>query len=209
MGKISEIFGSKSSYEGKKADELTEKEIKCMIKDFEKLKEQNNEKILECFKTRRSIRKFAPDKKVPFKDICSIVEAGMGAPAASNIQNYRFIFIEKRDRMLEVGNRFNQQCWLADASCLLIVLREDYHLNEMFPETGKKLSIQNVAAVIENILMAVHVLGYGACWIAGNDNKLLKEFLGIPDNFYLDASNVSFFIFGFSSAKPIGITASK
>ncbi len=180
------FIGKKPVSEHKLPEEYTTKDIKELLKENEKLKTQTSEKLLECFQTRRSIHKFETEKKVPWKDIYKIIEAGSGAPAAGNVQNYQFIVVSDPTTKREIGNRFGQQYWISDASTLILVLRDDYHLRKMFPESGEKLCIQNISVVVENMLMAAHIMGYGSCWVAANDTQLVKDYLEIPAEIYLE-----------------------
>ncbi|MFW6283716.1 MAG: nitroreductase family protein [Minisyncoccales bacterium] len=185
--KILALFGRKKGYEEKLIEEFDKSDIKQLIEDLENCKRGYRHFILDSFKTRRSIRKFNPERKIPFKDIHDILDASMNAPCAANIQGYKFILIENNDKKLGVGKRFEMQNWIADASHLILVLRDDYHVREMFPDSGETLCVQGVAALIENILLLVHMFGYGACWVAGNNNELVKNYLGVPSNMFLEA----------------------
>ncbi|HON06620.1 MAG TPA: nitroreductase family protein, partial [Verrucomicrobiota bacterium] len=46
--------------------------------------------------------------------------------------------------------------------------------------------LQDCAAAIENLLLAAHILGLGACWLGvhprENRIKAIKEILGLPEN---------------------------
>lgn len=54
-----------------------------------------SEHIMNLIKTRRSIRIFT-GKKIPKKDILSIIEAGVWAPSGCNMQELRFLILDKK-----------------------------------------------------------------------------------------------------------------
>lgn len=141
---------------------------------------------IEKFKTRRSIRKYSP-KEVEWKCIYNIIEASLNAPCAGNIQNTHIIVIEDKKLIQEIAKAESQQYWIADASIVLAVIREDTRLEDLYPNNGKKYSIQHTAAVIENILMLAHFHDYGACWVESCENEVLKELLGVPLESVVDA----------------------
>ena len=53
-------------------------------------------KIIDIIKKRRSIREFL-DKQVEFHKIVDVIEAGMHAPSAGNLQNWKFIIVKDKN----------------------------------------------------------------------------------------------------------------
>ena len=157
-----------------------------MKKENQLLKEGIKTQSLEKFKTRRSIRKFS-DKQVDSAVLYSIIESATNAPCAGNIQNYNIIIVTDKKKKHELGKLAFQQFWLSDAPVLLVVVRDNYHLEQLYPQEGKTYSIQNCAAMIENVLMLAHFHDLGACWVEAYDNEVLKEYLGIPIEHRVDA----------------------
>lgn len=133
---------------------------------------------IKSFKTRRSIRRFS-HKPVDWKIIYEIIDGALNAPCAGNVQNYDVIVIEDKLRKHEISKIEAQQYWLAEAPYLLVVVRDNSRLQELYIDKGFEYSIQNSAAFIENILMLVHMHDLGACWVNAGDNGVLKEYLGV------------------------------
>ncbi len=174
-------------YDYKKVNEETQKEISNESKNSIKEDRDNFKKeALEKFKTRRSIRRFS-NHEIPWEIIYNILEGALNAPAAGNIQNYKILVVTEKKKRYDLGKIAFQQYWLSDAPVLLIVIRDDYHLIQMYPDEGEVYSIQNTSAVIENILMLAHFYDLGACWVGAYDNDVLKERLGIPMEKRVDA----------------------
>ncbi len=188
--KIKNLFASSSnsyySPDSNPSKEPPEKIIKRLQKELDELKNNLPKIASEKFRTRRSIRKFS-NKEVPWEIIHDIVECGLNAPAAGNIQNYNIILISDKKKKYELGKLAFQQYWISDAPMLIIIVRDNYHLCEMYPNEGQTYAIQNTAALIENILMMAHFHNLGACWVEAYDNEVLKDFLGIPPEKIVDA----------------------
>lgn len=161
-------------------------QLKILEKENEILKSEVKVSALEKFKNRRSIRKFS-DKKIDWKVIYDIIEAGLNAPAAGNIQNYKVIVIANEADKRELGKLSFQQYWLAEAPFVLIVVRDNHRLMQLYPQEGEIYAVQNSAAMIENMLMYAHFCDLGACWVEAYDNSVVKEFLEIPADMTVDA----------------------
>lgn len=190
---IKNFFAKKESYyepdkdtEKKKKKELPLDELKRLRKENEVLKGKLTKAMTEKFKTRRSIRKFS-SREVSWELIYNIIEGALNAPAAGNIQNYWAIVIKDVKKRHELGKMAFQQYWLADAPVLIVVVRDDFHISQMYPEEGPTYSIQNSAAFIENLLLLAHFNDLGACWVEAYDNEVIKEFLGVSMDKTVDA----------------------
>ncbi len=170
----------------------------------------NFEDFLEVLKTRRSIRKFLPDE-ITEADIKKIIQAASYAPSGGNLQNWHFIITrpkEVRERMLEVisnkiekilpsigsqkaRNEFSSYSKymkiFEGAPVVIAVIRKPYRslasgIMKRFKIPYKTdAGIQGVSAAIQNLLLAAHVLGYGACWMTGPliAREELEKLLGV------------------------------
>lgn len=164
-----------------------EKECKKLQKENDELKESFKDQCIQSFKTRRSIRKFNPTRKPDFKLIFDIIEAGLNAPVAGNLQNFRIIIVEDEAQRRRLSEIAYQQYWVSEAPYVIVIVRDDMHVSAMYPDKGELFSIQNVSAVIENIVMASHMSGLGACWVGVDDNDAIKDLLGVPGGRHVDA----------------------
>jgi len=185
MDTIKDLFNSKK-INNNNINLTIEEEVKLLRKENNILKEESIKKVLEKFKTRRSIRKFS-DQKIDSNLIFNILEGSINAPCAGNIQNYKILVIEDENKKRELGKLAFQQFWLSDAPVILVIVRDNYNLSQLYPKEGKTYAIQNCAALIENILMLTHFYDLGACWVEAFDNEVLKEYLKIPQELVVDA----------------------
>lgn len=164
-----------------------EKECKKLQKENNYLKSSFRNQAITYFKTRRSISRYNPTRKPDFKLIFDIIESGLNAPCAGNLQNYKVIIIEDEEKRREVATLAYQQYWVSEAPYLLVIVRDDMHVKSLYPDKGELYSIENVAALIENILMATHMSDLAASWVAVDDNGALKDLLSVPVDRHIDA----------------------
>jgi len=137
---------------------------------------------IECIKTRRSIRKFKEDK-VPFTLVSEVVNAGRLAPSCGNIQPWKFIVVSDLDKREAISEACLHQSWMAKAPVIIVICSEPVKVEKYYGLRGEKLyNIQNCAAAAENMLIAAHALGLGACWVGAFDEEKIISILSIRDN---------------------------
>ena len=137
--------------------------------------------VFECIKTRRSVRKFL-DVPVEWDKVGTVVDAGRCAPNAGNLQNWKFIIILEESTRKAIADACLQQHWMAKAPVHILVCSEPEKGKRFYGIRGERLySVQNCAAAVENMLLAAHSVGLGACWVGAFDEDKLKSITGIPD----------------------------
>lgn len=116
--------------------------------------------VLECLRTRRSVRAYLPDA-VPAEKLDRIVEAGLYAASGMNRQGTVILCItdrELRDRLSEMNAAImgvDGTDPFYGAPCVLVVLAD-----RTVP-TG----IYDGSLVLGNMMNAAHAEGLGSCWI--------------------------------------------
>jgi nitroreductase len=126
--------------------------------------------LFEAIRTRRSVRKFT-GAPVPLDDLEKIVDAGRLAASGNNRQPWEFIVITDHETMRCL--RVPEDHWSQKAGALIAVV--------MDPES--RWWVEDAAASVQNMLLACHALGYGACWIEGyslRNEETFKPLLDIP-----------------------------
>jgi nitroreductase len=137
--------------------------------------------VFECIRTRRSIRQWL-SKPVEFEKIVAIIEAGHCAPSAGNLQDWRFIIVTDREIIRKLPQHCIGQSYVA-APVVIAVCSDTELANKYYGLRGKRLySTQDAAAAIENMLLAAHALGLGACWIGAFDEDKIKEIFQMPED---------------------------
>lgn len=137
--------------------------------------------VTDCIKKRRSIRKFKPGS-IPWDSVCKIVEAGLHAPSAGNMQNWKFIVVSEKERRNAIAEAAAQQYWMAQAPIHIVITADVRKAREFYGIRGERLyAVQNCAAAVENMLLAAHSLGIGSCWVGAFDEEKLRSILEIRD----------------------------
>jgi nitroreductase len=135
------------------------------------------DKRLEFVFRRRSIRKYA-GKPVDEKDIRALLEAGMAAPSASNLQPWHFVVVTNRSKLRELSEVHPYGKMLAEAGLAIAVCGD--------PQISERYWDQDGAAATENILLAAEGLGLGAVWLGCHPRierkDAIRKVLGIPDS---------------------------
>lgn len=128
--------------------------------------------------TRRSIRSYTPE---PVSDhiVTQLLQAAMSAPTAAN-QPYHFVVIRDRNTMEAVLGFHPHARMLKQASVAIAVV------GDPSIEALKGRWVLDCAAATENILIAAHALGLGACWVGiyPVEERIegLRRLVGMPDH---------------------------
>ncbi len=131
--------------------------------------------VLEAIKSRRSIRKYAGDR-VSDDQIRDILEAGRWAATKGNKQPWEFIILKDEKIRSELAEALPSGKFLAQAPIgIAVAIKSDNSPDA--PLDG--------AAATQNMLLAAHALGLGACWISVYDTASeneAKRILNIPED---------------------------
>lgn len=133
--------------------------------------------IFEAIYKRRSIRKY---KKEPIekKLLEKAIDAGRWAPSARSENPWKFIVLTDRKRIDELQNIIGSNgVFLKQATAAIVVICKD-----------TKYYLEDGCAATQNILLALHALGLGACWIAGDKKPYdmdVLNFIQAPPNYKL------------------------
>ncbi|HIC96393.1 TPA: nitroreductase family protein [Candidatus Bipolaricaulota bacterium] len=118
------------------------------------------EEFLDLIKGRRTVREFTPEP-VDEQDLEKIMEAGRWAPSGKNTQPWGFILVKSREKREALAALSHQGELIRSAPvCLAVLLDHDRGYD-------RDKDMQGIGACVENMLLAAHALGLGACWIGG------------------------------------------
>jgi nitroreductase len=138
--------------------------------------------VLNCIKTRRSIRKYL-DKPIPWDNVVNIIEAGKDAPTSGNLQNFKFIVCVDAAKRQALARAALDQTWMQDAPVHIVICSIPEKSAMFYGIRGERLyAVQNCAAAAENMLLAAHSLGLGACWVGAFEEELVRDICGIDVN---------------------------
>jgi len=136
-------------------------------------------KKLTMFWGRRSIRAFT-SKPVSDEIIVDLLRAAMAAPSAAARDPWRFIVVQDPVMLRRAAAALPHGGMLGGASAGIVVCGDPAAAHD------GQLSylLQDCSAAIENLLLAAHVLGLGACWLGVHPREsriaALRTLFGIP-----------------------------
>ena len=161
-------------------------------------------------KARRSIRRLRPDP-VPRELLIEALDAARWAPSAHNAQPWRFVVVTDKHVKEELAKSM-AEAWrrdlLADGvpegkvrelteasierftkapvlvlACLSMEGMHEYP-DERRRRAERIMAVQSVAAALQNLLLAAHALGLGACWYCAPlfCPDVVRRVLGLPED---------------------------
>jgi nitroreductase len=113
---------------------------------------------MEAITTRRSVREFTDEPVAP-EELDRLIEAARWAPSGLNNQPWRFMKVLDRRLNTEISNMTKYRGVVAGAAALIAVFLDH---EDMYDRTKDLLA---TGAAIQNILLAAHEMGLGACWL--------------------------------------------
>ena len=135
---------------------------------------------LEAIRNRRSVRDFT-DTTVTAEQVDLLLRAAMAAPSAGNQQSWRFVVVRDRETLARLGESTPYGKPMGRAALGIVVLADPGA--ETFPGNWPN----DCAAATENVLVAAHAIGLGACWLGvypGQDREAaVGAVVGLPEGF--------------------------
>lgn len=126
---------------------------------------------------RRSVREWT-DACVPDEVIQKVLNAGLWAAHACNLQSVRYLVIREE----EAPGLFRGSD--IPGGPVHIVLLQDmrvYRANPVMPESNQLL---DAGAAGQNLVLAAHAYGLGGCWLTFTSESMkqrIREFAGLPE----------------------------
>lgn len=141
--------------------------------------------MLDLILSRRSYRgKFAP-APVPREDLIRIMQAGLAAPSGCNKQTTSLIAVDD-PALLQRLRAVIQPPVGETAPAMICVLTR-----RIIAYRDRCFAVQDYAAAIENMLLAIAELGYQSCWYEGHITdedqigRQMADILGVPEEYEL------------------------
>jgi nitroreductase len=136
-----------------------------------------NEIISKIIRQRRSIRKFTA--QIPAEqEIEQVLEAARWAPSGQNNQPWKFMVI--RDTKTREGlTQFTSYKRIVRGAPISIVVCLDTAISY-----NRDKDLMAIGAAIQNLLLCVHSLGLGACWLGEiiNRKDKVSQYLDLASN---------------------------
>lgn len=146
--------------------------------------------FFECVEKRRSIRKFTGEK-VTEEELRRILQAGIAAPSAGNMQAREFILAKTKESITGIagvtdtgitarGGRLTQE-WIAGADVAVVICFDEKRMAARYGDKGRyTMTLLDCMGVAQNMMLAVTALGLGSTCVIGFDAAALKKLLSVP-----------------------------
>lgn len=117
-------------------------------------------RTLELIFGRRSIRVFRPGV-IPEGTVRQLLAAAMAAPSAVAKDPWHFVVVRQRETLSRMAGVLSNGSMLHGAALAISVC------GDLETAHDRQLSylLQDCAAATQNLLLAAHALGLGACWL--------------------------------------------
>ena len=134
--------------------------------------------LQDAIRGRRSVRRFH-DEPVSEADLERLIEAAVWAPSGGNAQSWRFVVVQdetriRRLRMVSPGLPGPPPCVIAVCQDMDSAERQGARLGR------EKLTLFDSAMAAQNIMLAAHAAGLGACVVASFHAGGIKAVLELP-----------------------------
>lgn len=135
--------------------------------------------VHEAIHTRRSIRKYQ-DRPVSGESIEQLLSAAMTAPSARNGQPWQFVVIDDRQLLDACADVCPNAAMIRGAPMAILVC------GDLKLEGSEGYWMVDCSAAVENMLLAAHGIGLGACWcgVYPRPHRMdgLRELFHLPEH---------------------------
>lgn len=126
---------------------------------------------------RYSVRDFKPER-LSKDDISKILDAAHKAPTGCNFQPQRILVLNTEESLEKLKKC--TKCHFNAPTAMLVCYNEDESWKRVYD--GALSAPVDAAIVATHIMLAVHNVGAGCCWVMYFDPDAMKKEFGIPDN---------------------------
>jgi nitroreductase len=138
--------------------------------------------LLEALRTRRSVRQWTSDP-VPDEVLRELVEAAAQAPSGGNNQPWAFVIIREPGRLKRLRAA---SPGIAGRAAAVILICLDRNRGDETPGTSEYDMVHlSLGAAMQNLLLAAHDRGLGACAIGSFHHASLGSIVSLPPHLEL------------------------
>jgi nitroreductase len=144
--------------------------------------------LFEAIKERHSYRLGFKETPIPEEDLRRIVQAGLDAPSGCNAQTTRFVIVNDPEKVQSISELsiHNRKAMKQAKAYILICLEK----NPTHSYKNMSFQVEDSAAAVENMLLAITALGYGSVWIDGwlrtdNHAEEIAKCISLPEHMQL------------------------
>jgi len=135
---------------------------------------------LKTITTRKSIRAYT-NQDVSNEQICTLLKAMIASPSAGNRQPWRIYVVRDEKIQQKLASGAHDQEFIMEAPVVFVVCRVPDESGVRYQNRGRLFySIQDTAAMTQNLLLAAHAVGLGSCWVGAFNDSAIATALDCP-----------------------------
>ena len=141
--------------------------------------------LQQIIRSRRSVRRFLPQKVEPAK-LIAVIEAARLAPSACNVQPWRFVVVDDPATLAALAGRALggavSNAFAREAPALIAVCAQLNLVTNRLAEWYKGINYHHIDIGIagEHLVLRAQELGLGTCWLGWFNAGAVKTLLHIP-----------------------------
>jgi nitroreductase len=136
--------------------------------------------VFQAIRERRSIRCFRSDS-IPEKIEEESLDAARWAPSAGNRQPWELIIIHDPQIKKHLHHAALGQSCIETTPLTIVICANEMRSAKIYGDRGRRFhSLLDVAAAVQNLLLASYAHGFGTCWIGAFDDERVRKILDIP-----------------------------
>lgn len=131
---------------------------------------------LECISVRHSYRGAYRNEPVPREDLIKIMEAGLAAPSGCNKQTVSLIAADDPALVAKIKSVIDPPVAQTAPAFICVLTRR------VCAYRDRCFAVQDYAAAIENMLLAITALNYQSCWYEGHitdEDRICDKIAGL------------------------------
>lgn len=154
--------------------------------------------VIKAIVSRRSIRAYK-SKNVDKEDLMMLVEMGIKAPTAGNLQDLKFIVCTEQGIINKLPEICMDQYWITTAPAIIVVCSQPQVQAKWFGERGRHVfATQNAAAATQNIMLSAKSMNLDTCWVGGFNQERMDKLFGTEGKARVE----TIITVGYASEKP-------
>jgi nitroreductase len=131
----------------------------------------------EAIFTRRSVRHFT-GQPIPGEILNQILQAGAAAPSGGNLQARNFILVRLPQNL--AGLRSLAPGIIGEPQAIIAICLDNRRATELGGSGSERHAWMDVGIAVQNILLAAHSQGLGACPIGSFHREAVSTYLDVP-----------------------------
>ena len=131
---------------------------------------------LECISVRHSYRGAYRNEPVPRENLIKIMEAGLAAPSGCNKQTVSLIAADEPALVEKIKSVIDPPVAQTAPAFICVLTRR------VCAYRDRCFAVQDYAAAIENMLLAITALNYQSCWYEGHitdEDRICDKIVGL------------------------------